>query len=264
MKKLVFAVSMLTATYAFAAIASGAASADSTITKNSDESARQTFHLTVTDVTEQYQNSSKYITLDSLTKKNQIASKAGITNFSLQGAAIAATLQEADVIVDKVINIGTKIWTVVAKGQAVTSYNGVKASAMPENIKSWTELEGWKDPQVKVFKVVYGNRFFDVLTFVYRVVLVAGGSYNGVGNYIGYVSVDPVQISAWPLVTFNARAEVGMVYNKGSSANPIGGMVLTVSWDLSPSAQKGSHVLYLDGLGNIKMPQPTSSAPLLN
>ena len=209
----------------------------------------------VLDVTSQYEEQNK-ITLKGLSQKKQIQHFSSPASATLQGAQVVATLEVAEVIVDKVINIGSKIWNVVEKGQPVQNYQNTAASALPQNLGDWTKLENWQEPQTKVVKVIYKNIFgFEVVNFTYRVTTVTGGSYHGVGKYIGYAAVEPVDMSTSYLYNFDAKASVDSVYNKGTEGNPLAGMVLNVRWDVWTLVSKGhgSHQFYLDGAGTIKM-----------
>lgn len=209
----------------------------------------------ISDVTNKYDDH-RNINLQKLMAPNNMVVSSAAKKLSSQTKTINETLDVVDVIVDKIINIGTKVWTVIAKGQPVMGYKNTVASAVPENTKDWTELENYKDPQTKVLKVIYKNLYgAEVVHFTYRIILVAGGSSHGVGNYIGYAAVEPVEMTTGYLYNFDAQASVENVFNKGSSANPVAGMVLTVRWNVSTIVKKtaGSHTFFLDGQGNINM-----------
>lgn len=258
MKNLMLALSLL--------VSLNAAAASRALTKKERD------HMTiksvkVVDVTDSFDDS-RNITLDSLKQKTEkkqkvFAATGAVSSFGVQAALVTEGLKEvnngldqADLIVDKVTNIGAKIWNIVAKGKPVANFQSNMANALPQNATDWLNLENWKDPQTRVMKVSYINYFgVEVVNFTYRVTLVAGGSAHGVGNYIGYVSVEPVQMQASYLYTFDSSAKVDYVFNKGTSANPVGAMVMTISWKASTlvSSAYGSHKLYLDGNGGIRV-----------
>ncbi|MEK6628016.1 MAG: hypothetical protein AABY53_05275 [Bdellovibrionota bacterium] len=175
-----------------------------------------------------------------------------IKNFDL--TPVDTALDAINLIVDKIINIGEKIWGVVEKGRPATNYANTKASALPANATNWDQLENWQAPRSKVVQVVHKNVYgMEVVKFTYRIILLYGGSVKGVGKYIGYAAVEPVEMSSVYMYSFDAKAEVDAVYNQGTSKNPIAGMVLNVKWTVESLLKKSTltHSYTLDGLGNI-------------
>ncbi len=187
-----------------------------------------------------------------LTQLKTIAPAA--KNLSNPFGPISGTLNQADLIVDKIINIGQKIWTVVDKGRPVQNFQNSVASALPANANSWTDLVSWKQPESKVIGISYKNLYgMEVVRFVYRIILLSGGSVNGVGNYIGYAAVEPVEMETSYMYTFDSQAVVVNIFNKGTHENPLAGMILTVRWSVETVVKKsvGSQTFFLDGAGNI-------------
>lgn len=179
----------------------------------------------------------------------------------LNATPVGRALNMADLIVDKVINIGTKIWTVVEKGRPVSSYTSAKANALPQNALRWEQLSNWQAPKSKVISVVYKNLYgMEVVRFTYRIVLLYGGTVDGVGRYIGYAAVEPLEMTTAYMYTFNAKASVEAVYNMGTSADPLAGMILNINWTIETVLKKSTvtHTYNLDGLGNIKVPDSSS------
>jgi hypothetical protein len=184
---------------------------------------------------------------------------------SFDPTSIITTLTTADVVVDKVINIGTKIWNVVEKGRPVANYSGVKANALPQNTLRWDQLTNWQTPRSKVISVTYKNLFgMEVVRFSYRVVLLYGGSVGGVGRYIGYASVEPIEITTAYMYTFNAKANVEAVFNMGSTQDPLAGMILNINWTVETVLKKTAetHTYTLDGSGNIVVPSSSNISSL--
>ncbi len=167
---------------------------------------------------------------------------------------VAEGLDKVELIVDKIINIGTKILNVIEKGKAVQSYQNNTASALPLNTLRIDQLQNWQDPKTKVVSITYTNFYgMEVIRFTYRISMLYGGDYNGVGKYIGKVSVEPVEMTTSYGFSFDALSEVDSVYNKGSSANPLGGLTLNIKWKASAwnKTTNVTHSYKLDGLGNI-------------
>jgi hypothetical protein len=169
----------------------------------------------------------------------------------------AAVLDAADVIVDKVINIGTKIWNVVAKGEAVYNFNRQTATGLPQGAARWDQLQNWQNPTSRVYSITANNIYgYEILRFDYRVLLLYGGSVGGVGRYIGYASVQPATVTIPYLTIFDVTTKVESVYNKGTKSNPVAGMILTVNIAVQSkiplvSKRAFGYTYYLDGAGQI-------------
>ncbi|MCC2678922.1 MAG: hypothetical protein K0R29_1498 [Pseudobdellovibrio sp.] len=173
-------------------------------------------------------------------------------------AQAGATLTAVDVIVDKVINIGTKVWNVLEKGRATYNYQNQQANALPQGARRWNQLQNWRQPTSKVYSVTGKNVFgYEILRFDYRVILLAGGDVGGVGRYIGYATVHPMEVNIPYLTNFDVGVRVDSVYNTGTARNPVAGMVMNISIratsvvPLMPIRELG-HSLVLDGNGNIR------------
>lgn len=173
-------------------------------------------------------------------------------------AQVGAALSAADVIVDKVINIGTKVWNVLEKGRATYNYQNQQANALPQGARRWNQLQNWRQPTSRVFSVTGKNIYgYEILRFDYRVILLAGGDVGGVGRYIGYATVHPMTVNIPYLTNFDVQVKADSVYNTGTSSNPVAGMVMNISIratssiPLMPIRELG-HSLVLDGNGNIR------------
>lgn len=195
----------------------------------------------VVDVTDEYPQLEPQITESALGKLNQAS----------------AVLEVADVIVDKVINIGTKIWNVVAKGEAVYNFNRQTANALPQGAARWDQLQNWQQPTSRVYSIRGQNVFgYEILRFDYRITLLYGGNVSGVGRYIGYASVQAATVNIPYLTVFDVDAKVERVFNMGSKSNPLAGMILSVNLSAQSKiplvSKKALGYSYtLDGLGNI-------------
>lgn len=231
-------------------------------------------HLTIAsvemqDISDQYAEYDLYLQMENsvndLLKEatNDVLNKAKeeADDAWLNTTPVGRGLNMADLIVDKVINIGQKIWSVVEKGRPVSSYTSSKATALPQNAARWEQLSNWQAPKSKVISVVYKNLYgIEVVRFTYRIVLLYGGTVDGVGRYIGYAAVEPLEMTTAYMYTFNAKASVEAVYNMGSTKDPLAGMILNINWTIETVLKKSTvtHTYNLDGLGNIKVPDSSS------
>jgi len=141
-------------------------------------------------------------------------------------------LDEVEVILDKVIAIGKKVWKVVSDNQPVMNIGpDLAASAVPSGITDWREMEGWSNPTWVEYSVTYKNLYrMKVVQFAYRVYYTYGGSYKGQGRYLSNVLVVPADVwVAWGY-TFNSSAKMDSVVNVGTKAAPIAGMQVSINW----------------------------------
>ena len=148
-------------------------------------------------------------------------------------------IDQIDIIVDKIINIGKKIWAIVEAGKPVVNVKVDTANALPAGIRCWNELEGWQAPTSKLYEMAYINGFgHAAVTYNFRVSFIAGGSYKGQGKYITLASVQPAKIDvAWGF-RFDATATVPMVFNQGTHADPLAGMQLDMNWQVKSPLQE--------------------------
>lgn len=213
-------------------------------------SADMTNHLSIStvevlDVTDIHQTRRR-------SQTEQLSYQSETTSAALNFDQWIGNLNQAEVIVDKIINIGTKIWNVVEKGRPSMSYRQSKATALPQNITAWQQLEAWQNPKAKYYQITYKNLYgIEVAKLVYKIIYLYGGSFKGQGRYLGYVSVEPKELKTAYGYTFNVQAKVDSVYNKGTKENPIAGMILNVNWTIETVLKKEtqSHSYHIDGLG---------------
>jgi len=140
-------------------------------------------------------------------------------------------LNEAEVVLDQIINMGRKIWTIVDANRPVVNVAGNVATAVPQGLTTWQQLQGWQTPTSKTYRVLYENLYgIDVVDFSFRVLFTHGGNLNGKGRYLTNVTIVPASLDvAWGY-TFSAQSIVPNVVNTGSTALPVAGMELQLKW----------------------------------
>jgi hypothetical protein len=156
--------------------------------------------------------------------------------------SVVAELDAAEVILDRILSMGRKVWAVIEANKPVLSFTTQNASAVPTGVQSWLQLSGWQTPRAYVYRVTYENLYgIDVVDFSYRVMFTPGGSVNGRGRYLSNVTIVPNTIDvAWGF-TFNASASVVNTINTGSATAPVAGMELLLTWSAESPLKKSEN-----------------------
>lgn len=164
-------------------------------------------------------------------------------------------LDEANVIVDKIINLGKKVWSVVELGRPVANVKVDTANALPKGVKCWLHLTNWMPTFSKSYEVVYENLWgVEVVKFGFRVLYTAGGSFQGTGRYITNATILPSVVTVSWGYTFNANGEVPTVFNAGSAQAPLAGMQMNMKWKVETVLKTDERIesFYIDGNGTLK------------
>lgn len=186
------------------------------------------------------------------------SSETGVNSGKLEpGSAEDTTnpLDLLDVIVDKIINIGKKIWAIVDAGRPVVNLRVDTAHALPAGIKCWTELEGWSVPTTKLYQVAYENGFgATVVDYAFRVSFISGGSYKGQGEYLTMATIQPTRIHVSWGFKFDAVATIPMVFNQGTKTQPVAGMQMLMNWKVESPLDhlQQAEAFFVNGQGMLK------------
>lgn len=165
-------------------------------------------------------------------------------------------LDEADFVLDKIINMGKKVWEIVQKGQAVMDIKADVATALPQGTQCWASLSQWSRPQAKAYRVVYKNKLgMDAVRFQFQIQWLPGGTVNGKGKYVGYAAIIPTDVYGIWGTSLVARSSVPAVFNVGSMKEPVGGMQMTMNWRVTGPFQKFEQAVsyYVDGAGKFEI-----------
>lgn len=185
------------------------------------------------------------------------AASAPVENKHLSEVAafpnLGTATSELSVIIDQVINVGQKIWNVISLGQPVVNLKLDSANALPKGITCWTQLQGWNVPKSKLYRIQYESLGRTAADLTFRVVSIAGGNYNGKGKYITNASVQVANLQVNWLYTFNVQAEIPMVFNQGTSEDPVAALQLNVNVKLDSKLSHKEQTLsfFLTGDGKI-------------
>jgi len=166
-----------------------------------------------------------------------------------------AALDAADLVVDKVINIGKKIWEIVQAGKPTLNIRTDVATALPQGSRCWLDLQTWQMPEAKMYSASFRNGFgMEVVKLNYRVLWLPGGSVDGVGQYIGYAAMVPADVSVSWGFSLNAQASVPSVFNMGTRAEPVAGMQMAMIYRVESPIKtiEQSQSYFVSGKGEFK------------
>ena len=222
------------------------------VTTHADDKYYQIKSVTVQDVTAQYP------AVDAAIFDNGLASCKPEQINSNAPSDVLGDIDAAGVIIDQIMNLGRKVWNIIALGKPVTNINFDVANALPKGVTCWRDLQNWSAPQSKVYAIQYKNGFgMNVIDFAFRVTFVPGGNYKGQGKYIANATVQPAHLTVQWGFNFDAAAEVPLVFNQGTSEDPIAALQLNIHWKTNTvvTHAEQTETFYLNGAGVFqKMP----------
>ena len=167
-------------------------------------------------------------------------------------------LDQVEMIVDQVINIGKKIFSIVQAGKPVINVQTDVATALPMGARCWTDLQQWQMPQSELYKMAFINGWgSEVVTMSYRVLWLPGGTVDGVGQYIGYATMTPETIQVSWGFGLHANVSIPTVFNMGTRAAPLAGMQMTMGYRIeSPlTVVDQAQAFFVNGKGEFKQLQ---------
>ncbi|MGB0454711.1 MAG: hypothetical protein ACPGJV_13465 [Bacteriovoracaceae bacterium] len=169
--------------------------------------------------------------------------------------SVTATIATAN----KLIAIGTKVWSIVEKGRPVSTVNmKAQVAVLPETestMLAFQQMQGWEYPITKVYEVVYKNFYgMKVVKFKYAVTFEHGGTYQGKGQYLNAVRIAASEVNvAWGF-NFDASAEVVSISNRGTQEDPVASVQIKLNYRtktiVSDSRTEESFSISGDGLIN--------------
>lgn len=165
---------------------------------------------------------------------------------------VGSVLDSATVILDKIVNLGGKVWNILKKSRPVVETATVSANALPAGVRCWYDLERWSAPQSKSYRMTYKNLFgFTVIKFDLRMIYSYGGRFEGKGRYLTNATVDFANLSVAPgMFELNADVVVPDVTNVGTKESPVAAMLFKVNWTargLNHNQNTVNFVVYGDG-----------------
>ncbi len=157
-------------------------------------------------------------------------------------------------ILDSIVNLGEKIWKIINDNKPVVNVKVQYASALPENIKNWTQMGGWQRPKGTIYELTAKNAYgSQVIKLRYQVLRTTGGSYKGTGKYLTAVTVEPLLIeAAWGYhFSLDANVPDSSIVNVGTTEAPVAAMTPQLGWIISTAIKEsqGKSIYYLQGDG---------------
>ncbi len=158
------------------------------------------------------------------------------------------------VTIEKVVNIGTKLWDIVKDNKPVLNLDTKYATAYPQGVTAASQLSQWSRPKSYQYGFYAENLYGGVMIdSKHKVAFSYGGAYKGQGKYLTAVAVIPTVASvAWGY-RFQIVAAVpdSTVVNVGTDANPVAAMQLKLTWRMSSPLKvvEGTSVYYIQGDG---------------
>ncbi len=158
------------------------------------------------------------------------------------------------VVIDKIINLAEKIFTIIERNKPVVDINVNYANAVPQGITHWTQLQNWKRPKTRQYVLSTKNFYgVEVIRVKYQVTWTYGGDFQGKGKFLTGVTVEPLAVKALWGYKCSIVAEVpdSTIVNVGTSTEPVAGMQVNLKWKIATVLKEtnGKHVYFVQGDG---------------
>lgn len=152
---------------------------------------------------------------------------------------ITKELDRTGVIIDKVVNLGKKIWTVIENGKPAVNVKTTYANGLPLGVSRADQLEKFSSLQFRSIRRygvnLYGVTVYDVTyTLVHRF----GGQYEGRGAYLESVTVLPQHVEVMWGYKLDFFVEKVSAVNVGTRENPIASLALETTLNVSTVFQE--------------------------
>ncbi len=136
-------------------------------------------------------------------------------------------------VIDNIVNLMDKIWTIIEKNQPVVNITTNYANAVPYGTSHWTQLQQWSKPATKKYAFSMKNAMGgEVVKVTYQVHYTYGGNFNGKGKFLTGVTIEPLNVvTAWGYkVTLVSEVPDSTIANVGTSTDPIASMQVQLKW----------------------------------
>jgi hypothetical protein len=156
--------------------------------------------------------------------------------------------------IDKIVNLGQKVWEIIEKNQPVVNINVNYANAVPYGIQHWTQLQGWSKPKTATYRFVVKNLYgIEVVKVTYQLQFRYNGNYQGKGKFLTGVTIEPISVeTAWGYnVSLSAEIPDSTIANVGTHENPIASMQVQLKWKIHTKIKESQQkvIYYVQGDG---------------
>jgi len=158
-------------------------------------------------------------------------------------------LGEIVLIVDQLIALGKKVWTVVEAGRPVVTAKFKPISVLPnlaQSDLSFLNMSNWSIPNAQKYEVIYKNVYgVTVINFTFLVTFQHNGAFNGRGQYLTGVNIVPSNISvAWGY-KFDCKSELMAISNMGTLENPVAAATIQLDYaTFTPIKESRSSIIF--------------------
>ena len=158
-------------------------------------------------------------------------------------------LGEIILIVDQMIALGKKVWTIVEAGRPVVTAKFKPISVLPNLAQadlSFLNMSHWSIPKTQKYEVIYKNMYgATMINFTFLVTFQHNGAFNGVGQYLTGVNIVPSNISvAWGY-KFDCKSELMTISNMGTMENPVAAATIQLDYaTTTPIKESRSSILF--------------------
>lgn len=154
-----------------------------------------------------------------------------------------------------VVLIGEKLIPIIKAGAPVVNVRRDAVSVIPQGVRAWDELAGWKAPATKVYSVTAKNYLgLTVVDLRLKVSAMYGGGMDGKGKYLANVIVVPSSIYVLWGFTLDVWTENRDPVNTGSKSAPVAGLGFDVRFKYGNvlNLQEGAQDYFVKGDGSIQ------------
>ena len=148
-------------------------------------------------------------------------------DFDVATAVSGGEMEDPFVFIDKMINLGKQAWTFIDNNKPVVNIKYDYASAVPQGISYFNQMEDFSDLQHTSFRF-YAKNLMGVTVFDVNYTLVHqyNGSYNGFGKYLTNVGVIPSQVDVLWGYSLDFTVSNLVITNVGSKEAPIASIMM--------------------------------------
>lgn len=157
------------------------------------------------------------------------------------------------VFIDKIVNLGLKLWKVVEKNQAQLHIAHSYANALPKGVDGPEDLDDFSAPVYKSYRM-HGENTFGMSTYdvTYTLVHRYHGNFKGKGQYLDSVTVLPHKATAIWGYTVDLNVDKVSAVNVGSKDAPIGSVLMELGFRVGTVMKKSEYHGLYDFRGDTK------------